>query len=130
MNLSSDRCAILFVKTFFHLFNAELESIRITDKIIRGFVKWEGEDEEQEISWDIPNDICKFNDVINLIEYIFGQNILKGDMVVIDRSRLESQLKMIGWDAAKINNAIDRLFSLRIPMIDKEQVVDYFFIHF
>ncbi len=119
-----------FVSSFFRLFQANIERIRIDEKIISGVIHWEGEEVKQEFSWEVPENVHGITDTMELINYLIDNHLLNGDMINIEKQLLIKMLSSHGWDNQKINNSIDFLCSVRVAMIDDGLVTDHFLIHF
>jgi hypothetical protein len=125
-----NKSAINFLQSFFKLFRASIENVVIEGKSFTGIVKWENDEGAQAFSWDIPEIIDGFDHTIELMDYLSANNLINIDKISISKDSLTSKLKGIGWTSLKINNSIDYLCSITVPMVDDGKRTDSFFIHF
>jgi hypothetical protein len=127
--MNNNNYLLEFISSFFRLFQANIEKIRIDEKIISGVIHWE-EEVKQEFSWEVPENVHSITDTMELINYLIENHLLNGDMINIEKQLLIKTLSSQGWDNQKINNSIDFLCSVRVAMIDDGLVTDHFLIHF
>jgi hypothetical protein len=100
------------------------------EKTISGVVLWEDEKEEQNFSWNPPEEISNITNISKIINFIRTNKYIDGDRITISRKDLEKIICIPGCDSRKIKESIDDLCAIRIGMIDKAEITDYYLVHF
>lgn len=120
----------VFLDSFFSLFEARTEIIKIKNNIVFGTVLWENDEDTQDFKWSKPFDNDTLIALTDLCVYLFKNDLLVGDRIRLMEELLVERLKNVGWPINKINMTIDALMSLEIKMLDEGKETDSFFIHF
>jgi hypothetical protein len=131
-----DTISLQIVKFFryMRLFGTNLFSIlRVEGDRIYAIVAWsedckdgipEAED-TQEVVWfrDVETET---DDALSAGEYAYDAGWIASDKLTIDEQELKQAL---GWDGTRVTAAINRLFQIRVAMIDNGVEGDAFFLH-
>ena len=120
----------IFLDSFFSLFEAKTEIIKIENNAVLGTVSWENEEDTQDFKWSKPFDDDTLIALTDLCVYLLKNELLVGDRIRIMEELLFERLKNVGWPINKVKKAIDALMSLEIKMLDEGKETDSFFIHF
>jgi hypothetical protein len=119
-----------FLKAFFNLFNAKIEEYKIIDQKIIGTVGWLNEDDKQNFVLHIDFDIANLINAKLLCDYLFENNFVVGDNLIVSESDLLLRLIKDGWNESEAKGAINFLCYFDVKMIDDGEETDSFYIHF
>ena len=64
-----------------------------------------------------------------LCDYLYINNLMEGDRIVISEYTLLSNLNNSGWKMSDAKKTVDYLLSFEIKMVDDGEETDSFFIH-
>ena len=118
-----------FLKSFFQLFEADVERIDIDGKLVYGTVGWKNEDDKQDFKWLIEFSEEELYIIKLLCDYLSEKKLIKGDKVKIPEDELKLKLVSSGWSHENVEKSIDCLALLEIKMLDNAMETDSFFIH-
>ncbi len=130
MKIESNDIVIRFLKSFFRIFSAEIETVNIEGGRVVGCIAWDNEEEKQDFSWNISEVKKDFEEIIRLIDYLIMNNLIEIDMIIISKELLTQKLVDSGWEQENVSTSINSLCSITISMIDEGEETDSFFIHF
>lgn len=119
---------------FMQLFRVSFFSlIRIEADRIQAIVAWPEDcstgipepEDTQEVVWqfDYQPDL---DDAICLGEYAYDTGAISSDRIQLDAAEIQQQLR---WDADRYSKATEKLFQIRVTMVDDGKETDGFFLH-
>ena len=117
-----------FLSSFLSALGAEeIKWTEVTDKFIAGTVIYDKTDPEevQDFKWKMTELKSPDNETRTLMNYIFEENLL--DIDRLKKPIIEIQVQ--GLTDQEKNSAFDKLFAVRVRMIDEGEETDSYFIH-
>ena len=126
-----DTLLIQFLTSFFRIFKAEIKSYELVDNIVCGEVGWvDDDDEKQAYRWTMDESSNAILPNAKLLcDYLYNNNLVEGDRIVISEANLLSNLNNSGWKWNDAKKTVDYLLSFEIKMVDNGEETDSFFIH-
>lgn len=121
---------ISFLQSFFKLFNAKIELHNIYKDKVYGKALWINENETQEFVYNENIDSKNLLEIKYLCDFIFKNFLIDGDKIKVSEIELIFKLMDEGWDEIRAKNAINKLCSIEVKMLDNGEETDSFFIHF
>jgi len=131
--LCNNKQIVIFFR-FMRLFEANLFSVaRIEKDYIHALIAWEDDcinglpsiEDVQEVLWK-NIESPQIDDALAVGEYAYEAGWINIDRIDFNEKELKQAL---GWEDERIEAAINRLFEVRVPMIDKGGSGDSFFFH-
>ncbi len=119
-----------FLQSFFALFKARIEHYKISKERISGVIGWLNEEDKQPFLLNMDFDCTSICIAKLLCDFLFENNLVRGDNIVISELSLIQKLIDDGWDAYKAKMAINFLCSFDVKMVDDGEETDSFYIHF
>ncbi|TPE42424.1 hypothetical protein [Pontibacter mangrovi] len=117
-----------FLSSFLGALGAEeIKWTEITDKIVAGTAIYDKTDPEelQDFKWQMTESKSPDDKTQILIDHIFEENLLD-----IDRLKKPiSEIQVPGLTDQEKDSAFDKLFKVRVKMIDEGEETDFYFIH-
>jgi hypothetical protein len=83
-----DNKILEILNSFFKLFDAKIADVEIEKKKVKGFLVWEDEEEQQEFSWSVPENILDFVYFTNLANYLLENKFIDGDKILVSKEFL------------------------------------------
>ena len=105
----------------------EIEWTEVSDKFIAGTVIYDKTDPEevQDFKWTMTESESPDNETRILIEYILEENLLDIDRL----KKTVDEIEVPSLTDQQKNSAFDKLFAVRVRMIDEGEETDFYFIH-
>lgn len=126
-----DKIYIKFLKNFFLLYDAHIESYSVIDKTIFGNVGWLGEVDKQEFKWEITINEKEALSLAEICFFIKSKKYNHNDKIIITEEQLSEELvKKYNWGKENVKILIELLLDVEIKMIDKGEETDSFFLHY
>jgi len=75
--MSKQQLIISFLKDFFRIFQAHIDSMKFDKDQIKGIIIWNDTKELQKFSWDIPAGNCNYESAIQLINYLIQHKLIE-----------------------------------------------------
>lgn len=119
-----------FLNAFFNLFKARIEGYKIIDNKIFGIVGWINEEDKQAFVLKTDFEDSYIFNVKLLCDFLFENNFIDGDKIVLSENDLILRLVKNGWDENEAKEAISFICSFDVKMVDDGEVTDSFYIHF
>jgi len=119
---------------FMRLFRITLFSIiRVETDCIYAVVAWEEDcknglpdaEDAQEVLWTRVTR-TEIDDALTVGEYAYDAGWISSDRLTVDESELQESF---GWSSDRVFKAIDKLFRIKVKMIDDGMEGDSFFMH-
>ena len=117
-----------FLSSFLGALGAEeIEWTEISDEFIAGTVIYDKMDPEevQDFKWTITEAEYPDNETRILIEYIHKENLLDTDRL----KKPVEEIEVPGLTDQQKRSAFDKLFAVRVRMVDEGEETDSYFIH-
>jgi hypothetical protein len=119
-----------FLKAFFNLFKASIEDYKIVDKKVFGILGWLNEEDKQNFVLKIDFDISALTKPKLLCDFLFANDFINGDTIIVSESDLIFKLVNDGWKEIDAKESINFLCSFDVKMVDDGEETDSFYIHF
>lgn len=119
-----------FLNSFFNLFEGKIEINKIDNKSIYGVLRWDNEEDTQDVKWLNEFDDKALLILKDLCDFLFENHLTKGDKIIISENALKEKLIGVGWSNDNAEKGINYLMSLEVKMVDEGKETDSFFIHF
>ena len=119
---------------FMRLFSVSLFSItKVTPENIHAIVAWEDDcrkgipdiEDTQEVLWMLDINAAT-DDAITLGEYAKEHGWISSDRIKMNEAQMQHDLD---WNSSRLSKAIQKLFQLRVQMIENGYEEDSFFFH-
>ena len=128
--MNKQELIINFLNAFFKLFQAHIVKITFDKNKTTGVIIWNDTNELQEFTWNIPRNNYNYKSITQLINYLIQKKLVEGDKIIIPKELLIKNLKKSHLNLNKIEDSLILLCSVRIAMVDNDEITDYFLIHF
>lgn len=119
-----------FLKAFFNLFKAGIEDYKIVEKKVFGIVGWLNEEDKQNFVLNIDFDISSLTKAKLLCDFLFENNLINGDAMIVSENDLILKLIDNEWIENDAKESINFLCSFDVKMLDEGEETDSFYIHF
>ncbi len=119
-----------FLKVFFNLFKAKIDSYKVFDNKMFGIVGWLNEEDKQNFVLKLDFDFSHIPNAKLLCSYLFENNFVYMDKIIISEKDLLLKLIETGWNQNTVNETINFLCSFDVKMLDDGEETDSFYIHF
>ncbi|PQJ16570.1 hypothetical protein [Aureicoccus marinus] len=120
----------LFLDSFFKIFDARLDITGIVKDTVYGTLKWEDEDDEQDIKWTKSFKDSDIELLTKLCDFLLQNKLTRGDKIDVTEDLLFEKLLANDWTIEKAKKAIESLMDLEVRMLDDGKETDSFYIHF
>ncbi|MBN1498515.1 MAG: hypothetical protein JW982_00030 [Spirochaetes bacterium] len=130
VRIGNKSAQFVFLKSYFKLFNASIKSIELNENEISGVIEWNEDHEMQEFVWNSFNIYTDYSDVSSVNNFLASNKLMKGDRICTSIDSIIENMASSGWDVERTLTALKILRDVKIAMIDKMEITDYFYVRF